>query len=485
MTKKYLQKSIILIIIIALIMSLTNCTLIMEVLGMAEKELLRIRCVEDGPFTMALGTQARYEMEAIISDSHGQEDTKFLEDAAWSSNDESVCTVHLNEAGDEWYVYAEAEGSAVITVTKDSVSGTIAITVVEPLVGEFSISTSESATDFYVGTPQQLTATANGDGGDIPQNFDITSYIESWESSDETVVSIDTTGLATFHEPGTVEITGTLPISLLSDPGGQTSSNINNLTVIRTISANLDYSGTPDNPPLIFSALYDSTGSLAAMFPDGTRFNGGSLSIVMVSVMGDLFHHPYLNLATEASVTAGEYSFHAIIDVNSNGEIDPGTDLGIIDSVTAIRDYPAYAENEMDYLPLVAQTISVTGAGTVSDGAILTAYWLAEGSGTARQIISDTAHLISSYLFNSGTKPSDFPKGLRDLSFGTFTSGSVTTAAGTLIPGTYDVCITIDNDSDGYFTANKGDYLFYLNGITYTGGDRNISTEFTGENPIE
>jgi hypothetical protein len=475
MSGKYLKKTLLFIIVLILVMGLTNCQKIMEIFGVAETKLLRIVFLEPDAKTMPLGTQATYKITGVFSDSHGDEEEKDIEDVVWSSSDESVCTVSLNDPGDEWRVYAEDKGTATITVTKDSLSGSIVVTVIDPVVGDFMVSSGASYdTKFEVGSTHQFTASANGNGADIPESFDITPYVDwevPWESLDPVAATIDETGLVTFQETGSVAIRATLPESIQSDsPGNITSTS--NIEVVRSVTVNLDLTGTPNDAPLILSALYDEDGRLAAMFPEGAGFIGGNLSLTMFSPSGDLFY-PYYSTST-ASVGVGTYSLYVVADMNDDTFIDTG-DLGSIVSVSASYGNPVVVDETVS-TSLIDQTVSISGAGSIVDNAPITVFWLVEGDDA---LTWNNAPYLIPYLASGDDKQYPYPEGLREFSTGYFDEeGAVTTLASTLIPGTYDLAVLIDGDNSGGISANTNDYFFYVAGKTVTGADLDISLEF-------
>jgi uncharacterized protein YjdB len=113
----------------------------------------------------------------------------------WSSSDESVATV--DETG---LVTAHKVGNATITVaTTDGshLTATCALTVTPQVVTGLTIS-SETAS-IVVDKTLQLTATI------APENA--TTKALTWSSSDESVATVDETGLVTAHKVGTATIT--------------------------------------------------------------------------------------------------------------------------------------------------------------------------------------------------------------------------------------------------------------------------------------
>lgn len=116
----------------------------------------------------------------------------------WTSADTTV--VSVNGTG---LVTGKQFGSTSITATSGTISGSTTITVVLGNITRIDVTpTSQS---IPVGGEQQYTAIATVQGG---QQFDITSSAQ-WQSSNTSVATIDTSGLATAVAAGTTQITAT------------------------------------------------------------------------------------------------------------------------------------------------------------------------------------------------------------------------------------------------------------------------------------
>ena len=121
------------------------------------------------------------------------------EGVVWGSGDATVVTV--SDAG---LVTANAVGSADITATSvfdDTISDTITITVgvTIPAVSEVVINEGDQA--LSVGDDAQLTVTVTASGG--------ASEDVAWTSSDDTIASVDASGLVTANAVGSADITAT------------------------------------------------------------------------------------------------------------------------------------------------------------------------------------------------------------------------------------------------------------------------------------
>ena len=116
---------------------------------------------------------------------------------AWSSSDESVATVDATGL-----VTAVANGSATITATTDEISDNADLTVAQA-VASVAI-TPNSATLVSLGETVQLQASAK----DVNDNT-ISGKTFTWSSSDESVATVNPSGLVTGIANGSVTIMST------------------------------------------------------------------------------------------------------------------------------------------------------------------------------------------------------------------------------------------------------------------------------------
>ena len=116
---------------------------------------------------------------------------------SWSTNAEAVATVSTSG-----FVTAIAPGSATITATSEGVAGTATITVVPVSVASVAITTPKLA--FLVGDASQYSAQPKDAQGNPLDGRAVT-----WNSSQQAVATVSTTGLVTAIAPGTTTITAT------------------------------------------------------------------------------------------------------------------------------------------------------------------------------------------------------------------------------------------------------------------------------------
>ena len=143
--------------------------------------------------TMAVGDTLRLTAEAFDENGHRVDDAAFT----WSSSDTSV--VRVDESG---LVEAVANGTATVTATADSASGTAVVTVMQS-VGSVVVSPPEST--MAVGDTLRLTAEAFDENG---HQVDDATFI--WSSNDTSVVTVDEFGLVEAVTEGTAWITAAI-----------------------------------------------------------------------------------------------------------------------------------------------------------------------------------------------------------------------------------------------------------------------------------
>ena len=147
------------------------------------------------PATKALLVTQTVALAATVKDSVGNVVTDRV--VTWGSSNPAVATV--SPAG---LVTAVAPGTATITATSETKSGTSTITV--SLVPVASVAVSPLSAGIRVSATRQLTAATLDSIGGV-----LTGRVVTWASSDPTVATVNSTGLVTGVAPGTATITAT------------------------------------------------------------------------------------------------------------------------------------------------------------------------------------------------------------------------------------------------------------------------------------
>jgi hypothetical protein len=152
------------------------------------------------PATASLAAGASQQFTATGNYSDGST-ANLTSSVTWTSSDPSVSTI--NAAG---LATGIAAGSATITATLNSVTGTASLTVTAAVATLTSIAVTPANPTFTAGTTQQFTATATYSDGSTA-NVTTTA---TWASSNTSAATIDTSGLATGVTAGSTTITATL-----------------------------------------------------------------------------------------------------------------------------------------------------------------------------------------------------------------------------------------------------------------------------------
>lgn len=151
-----------------------------------------------------------------------------LHSAIWTSSDSAVASVS-NAQGSSGFLLANGAGSATVTASAGTVSGTASISA----LAITSLTITPAAATLPVAGTQKFTATAVLSDGAIQ---DLSNSVV-WNSSDSSVVSIVNTpgaeGLALALQPGTVTITATIgsttaanTVTVLAPPAPSVISNV-------------------------------------------------------------------------------------------------------------------------------------------------------------------------------------------------------------------------------------------------------------------
>lgn len=136
------------------------------------------------PSSVVVGTGSTLQLSATATYDDGS--TGNISKVTWTSSNPAVATVSSSGV-----VSGVATGTATITAQSNDVNGTATVTVIP---GNLTLITVTPANPTVIsGGTQQFTATGSLSTGGT---YDLTS-IATWSSSDTTVATIDTKGLAT------------------------------------------------------------------------------------------------------------------------------------------------------------------------------------------------------------------------------------------------------------------------------------------------
>ncbi|MFC2003424.1 Ig-like domain-containing protein, partial [Chloroflexota bacterium] len=209
----------------------------------------------------------------------------------WSSSDNNTAMVYANGLATSY-----TPGTATITATKDSVSGSTTLTVTAAALESITVTPIDPSITFISGgapTLQFTTISSNSDGS----TSDVTSST-NWTSSDTSVATIGpNTGLVTTVGDGTTTITATystesddVTLTVLADtvaPVVTLTSPSEGLTLTNktlTVSGSLDDTSATASVTVngVSSALTLSAGN----FNQGVLLNTGSNTVLVSAVDG-------------------------------------------------------------------------------------------------------------------------------------------------------------------------------------------------------
>ena len=163
--------------------------------GPAEPQPARPTTVRVSPATAELtALGATVQLSAQVLDQNGQ--AMAGANVSWASNDDALVAVNSNGL-----VTAASNGTATITATAGTVSGTAAVTVAQAVAG---IEITPTVDTLLVGDTLRLMAEATDENGHVVQEAEF-----SWASSDTLVVSVDRSGLVTGLAAGGAGVTAT------------------------------------------------------------------------------------------------------------------------------------------------------------------------------------------------------------------------------------------------------------------------------------
>jgi alpha-tubulin suppressor-like RCC1 family protein len=152
--------------------------------------------IDVAPVAVTLQPGNTQQYEAIVRDTDGNPMTA---DVVWTSSDESISTV--DQAG---LVTAISAGTATITATVGSVSGSGTLTVEAPAPVVGSVEVIPPSVALQPGNTQQYQAIVRDTRGN-PMTANVV-----WSSSNESVAMVDQSGLVTALSEGTATITATV-----------------------------------------------------------------------------------------------------------------------------------------------------------------------------------------------------------------------------------------------------------------------------------
>ena len=154
-----------------------------------------IKSIAVSPASFTLATSGTRQLSASLTDASGNAVTG--QTVAWSSSNSAVATVSSSGM-----VTAMHSGNANITAAAGGASANAAVTVSAGTVS--AVSVSPGSASLVAGATQQLVANLTDNTGSAVAGQTVT-----WTSSDASIVSVSSTGLATAAHTGSATVTAT------------------------------------------------------------------------------------------------------------------------------------------------------------------------------------------------------------------------------------------------------------------------------------
>ena len=255
----------------------------------------------------ALGDTLRMTAAAFDANGHSVEGAEF----SWESGDDSVATVDASGL-----VTAVANGTATIAATSGEASGSATVTVAQVVSSVTAVPAEASFA--ALGDTLRMTAAAFDANGHSVEGAEF-----SWESGDDSVATVDASGLVTAVASGTATIAAT---------SGEASGSAT-VTVAQVVS-----SVTAVPAEASFAALGDTLRMTAAAFDanghsvEGAEFSweSGDDAVAMVDATGLVT--AVANGTATIAATSGEASESATVTVAQ-----------VVSSVTAVPAEASFA----------------------------------------------------------------------------------------------------------------------------------------------
>jgi hypothetical protein len=308
--------------------------------------LVSIALTPDSP-SIALGTNV--QLTAVGSFTDGS--TQDLSSVLWNSDDPSVAFVSVNGTG---LVSGNAVGSATISATSGSITGSTLLTVTPAVVS--SILVSPATATIPAGTTQQFTATGTFTDSSTQ---DVTDQA-TWISSAGSVATVSGSGLASAVTVGATTITASI-----GSVSGNGTLNVGP-AVLQTITITPQDATMGKDTTLQFTATGNYSDSTTQDLTALVTWTSSDSQTVSISSSGLATGRQFGSVTITA--TLGSVNSSTTLTVNKNP----------LQSIVVSPVNPTIS---------VGQTQQFTATGTYSDGSTqdLTknAHWSSSSSGVA------------------------------------------------------------------------------------------------------
>lgn len=362
--------------------------------------------------SIAPGTTQQFIATGTYSDNSSQNLTSSVN---WSSSNAGAVSISTTSpiAG---LAMALAPGSATITATSGSVSGTASLIVTSATA--ISIVVTPVNESLPLGLTQQYAANATFSDGTAQ---DVTN-VATWQSSATQIASITTSGLATAKNVGTTNISATFGSAANSTPLTVNAANLNSISI------------TPSNGSI-------AQGTKIQLAAIGTFNDGGTRDITHQATWSS-------SDPTIASVGAANGFLSAVAPglVNITASLGSATDTVPLNvtaaKIVSISLTPALATVPISgHVHFIAtgvfddsstQDISMSSAWTSSNTAIATVGSTSGSFGSATGVSTGSATISASFSYAGASATGSAPL---TVSSATLSSISLTPTSGLIAPG--------------------------------------------------
>ncbi len=299
---------------------------------------------------VALGDTVRLVAEATDANGNAIAGAEF----SWESSDAAIATVDATGL-----VAAVANGSATITATSGSSSGSATVSVAQE-VSAVTV-TPVTASIAALGDTLRLTAEA------LDGNEHVVAGSEfSWESSDATVASVDATGLVTAVASGSATITATA-----GDASGNAAVTVAQEVGAVAVSPAADTLVALGDTVRLVAEATDANGNAIA----GAEFSWESSDAAVATVDATGLVAAVANGDATITATAGDASGSATVTVAQE--------------VSAVEVVPDTAT------VLVGDTLRLAATATDANGQVVTGVAFAWASGDTAVAVVDASGLLT------------------------------------------------------------------------------------------
>ena len=360
--------------------------------------------------SIANGTSQQFAATGTYTDNSTQPLTNSL---SWSSSDTTVAAIS-NASGSKGLASSVAQGSATITATLGSISGSTGLTVTAATLVSIAITPpNPSVTD---GAAQQFTATGTYTDNST-QN--LTASV-TWASSDTTIAAISnaagSSGLAMATGVGTASISASL---------GAVTAPVATITV--TAAPEYAYASNQSDNTLSEYAI--GAGGVLSLI--GTQTTGVEPNAIAVAPSGR-----YLYVANWTDNTLSEFALKSDGTLSAIGTIATGVNpASIIVDPTSSYVYVANLGSNSVSQYSIGSAGTLTSLGTI-----------AAGSGPACIAIDPAGRHV--YTANQGSN---------DVSEFAIGSGGALSPVGTVAAGALPQSVAIDSTGRYAYVANYND----------------------------